>query len=262
MNSVIGFIPAAGMGSRMCGFPVMKELLPIPYSFIDKKSEGVIVLIEDAFNTILDAGADCIVVAVNEDKTDLIKIINNNYGFKNAAHIAFVFQQQNTTAYGVPYAINCAQKFLRGKTVIMRFPDTILVADQCLKFLLSFHEEKKSELTLGVFPTEHPERLGPVIYDSSGRVLRVEDKPRNPSAQNTWNCLIWEDSFTQKVIDTIQHRTNHPGEVSELIIADIIREFITEGHEVYAHEFENSACYDISCVLDFENVWETKKVRK
>jgi len=49
MNSVIGFIPAAGMGSILCGFPVMKELLPIPYSFIDQKSDGIIVLIEVAF---------------------------------------------------------------------------------------------------------------------------------------------------------------------------------------------------------------------
>ena len=29
MQDVVGFIPAAGVGSRMNGFPILKEMIPI-----------------------------------------------------------------------------------------------------------------------------------------------------------------------------------------------------------------------------------------
>lgn len=44
MQEVVGFIPAAGVGSRMKGFPIVKEMLPMPASVSKDKTRISIIL--------------------------------------------------------------------------------------------------------------------------------------------------------------------------------------------------------------------------
>ncbi len=256
MEAIFGFIPAAGVGSRMKGLPLIKELLPVRLSSKDEgEGEEVACLIENAIGTIIKGGAEGLVCAVNTEKGELIKGINKNFSYNSKIDVAYVYQEINGKEYGVPYAIARAAKFLRGKTVFMRFPDTIVIPEDCFKTLYSFHKEKRSELTLGVFPTKHPERLGPVVIGEDGRIIKIEDKPQNPSARNTWNCIIWEDSFLEKVISFVEeHRAMDYSR--ELIISDVFKGFIDAGNRVHAYEFSDGHCYDISCVEDFKMLWD------
>lgn len=254
MQEVVGFIPAAGVGSRMKGFPIVKEMLPMPASV--SRDEKTSILIDNAICSMIDNGITKIVFVVNEEKGELINYINRQYVYTKKIQAAFIYQQIDGKHYGVPFAIESAYSFLKGKTVIMRFPDTLLFGDVDLKGLLKFHESNNSDLTLGVFKTAHPERLGPVHISDDGKIAKLEDKPKVPTVYNTWNCIVWGDEFTDEVLNCVSENESQNNE-KEMIIADIMQKFIDQ-EKAYAHEIENVVCVDVSSVKELEKIWEKK----
>ena len=202
---VVGFIPAAGMGRRMKPFLLIKELLPI--RFVMGK-EKVSLLFENSFQTFEYSNISSIICTISKEKDDLRNYMLKYVSQNDILQLAFVYQDFHAGEYGLPYAIKAASRFLKGKTVVMRFPDTVVTPVDCINDILELHRRKKADVTLGVFPTNNPERLAPVIIDNDGRVLKVEDKPEKPSAQNTWNCVVWEESFMKEVLNYIDDMKN------------------------------------------------------
>lgn len=175
MQEVVGFIPAGGVGSRMKGFPIVKEMLPMPASVSKDKKTSI--LIDNAIRSLIENGITTIVFVVNEEKRELINYINSEYVYPQKIQDAYIYQRIDGEHYGVPFAIESAYSFLKGKTVIMRFPDTLLLGDVNLESLLKFHESNNSDMTLGAFQTAHPERLGPVHIAENGIIAKLEDNP-------------------------------------------------------------------------------------
>ncbi len=175
MQEVVGFIPAGGVGSRMKGFPIVKEMLPMPASVSKDKKTSI--LIDNAIRSLIENGITTIVFVVNEEKRELINYINSEYVYPQKIQAAYIYQRIDGEHYGVPFAIESAYSFLKGKTVIMRFPDTLLLGDVNLESLLKFHESNNSDMTLGAFQTAHPERLGPVHIAENGIIAKLEDNP-------------------------------------------------------------------------------------
>ncbi|QOV19221.1 hypothetical protein INP51_14930 [Blautia liquoris] len=254
MQEVVGFIPAAGVGSRMSGFPIMKEMLPMPASV--SKDEKTSILIDNAIRSMIDNGITTIVFVVNDEKRELINYINREYVYPQKIQAAFIYQRIDGKHYGVPFAIESAYNFLKGKTVVMRFPDTLLLADVNLEGLLKCHESNNSDLTLGIFQTAYPERLGPVHMDKAGMISKLEDKPKGPTVYNTWNCIVWGDKFTDEVVHCINEKKSQ-GNEKEMIIAEIMQKFIAQ-KRAYAYEFENVVCIDVSSIKELEKIWENK----
>ncbi len=256
MKEVIGFIPAAGIGSRMQGFPIFKEMLPMPASV--SKNSKTSILIDNAIQSMIESGITTIVFAVNDEKRELVNYINKEYVYTRKIQAAFVYQCIDGKHYGVPYAIESVHSFIKGKTTVMRFPDTLLLGNVDLKRLIDFHEKHDSQLTLGVFHTAHPERLGPVRIADNGVISVLEDKPKIPTVYNTWNCIVWGDAFTEEVVKCIKEKESN-GNSKEIIIADIMQKFITE-KRAYAHEFQDVACIDVSSINELEKIWEKRLI--
>ena len=253
-KQIIGYIPAGGHGMRMKPFRLIKELLPVYEN--ESSSSNVILLIENAIQVIHKGGVRNIICTVNQEKEILVHTISECCSDEDdKITFAFVYQNNLTKEYGLPFAIAGAAPFLRGNIVFMKFPDTLVYPQNCFQKLYQFHQSKKADLTLGVFPTKNPQRLGPVVVDDSGRVLKIEDKPKNPSAMNTWNVLIWEDKFLDLVVKHVdEYRTKQSDK--ELVLYDIFLQAIQQNLEVYAYEFENGSCYDISCIEDAKKIWK------
>lgn len=254
----VGFIPAAGKGKRMKPFLLIKELLPVKIVDREENQEEVCLLFENSFQTFLKSNINNVVCTISKEKDDLRNYIIKYKQENEALQIAFVYQDTLDGTYGIPYAIKAASPFLKGKTVIMRFPDTIITPDYCLQDVLELHKSKASDLTLGVFPTKNPERLAPVIIGEDGNVLKIEDKTANPSANNTWNCVIWEDAFLYEVLDYIKEMEEKNKE--ELILSDIMNRCLQKGMRVYAKLIDNGECQDYSAINDFIKTWEHNKM--
>lgn len=255
MKNVMGFIPAGGKGMRMKPFKLIKELLPVLIQNEGQENE-VNLLIENAVNVLHSGGIKNVVCTINFDKEILMKILSDIGGPSSDMKFSFVMQKHLDTEYGLPLGIAAAEPFIRGHTIFMKFPDTIVYPLNCFEELYEFHCEKKSDLTLGVFPTDNSKNLGPVMIDKNHKIIRLEDKPDNPSENNTWNVLIWEDSFLDLLMREVElYRKSHTVKNQELKIYDIMVKAIEENLNVNAYFFEDGKCIDISCVQDATLLW-------
>ena len=253
MKPIIGYIPAGGRGMRMKPFKLIKELLPVVVKEEDKSK--VILLIENAVEVLAKGGVQDIICTVNKDKEVLMHTVSEYMSEDKQVNFAFVFQNNLLKEYGMPFAIAGAAPFLRGHTVFMKFPDTILYPMNCFETLYEFHKEKKADLTLGVFPTHKPQSLGPVLVDEDGKVILIEDKPEKPCANNTWNILIWEDSFLDLLVNEVECYRTLQENRKELLIFDVFKKALEDNYRVYAHVFEEGECIDISCIHDATQLW-------
>lgn len=255
MKSVVGFIPAGGKGMRMKPFKLMKELLPVMIEN-EKHEKEVSLLIENAVHVLHKGGIKNVVCTVNHDKEILVKILSDMGVDYSDMKMAFVYQRDLENEYGLPLAISAAEPFLRGHTVCMKFPDTIVYPLNCFEELYAFHCEKKSDLTLGVFPAIDARSLGPVVINENNKIVRLEDKPEKPSVNNTWNVLIWEDSFMDVLMREVEKFRNDKNiNKQELKIFDIMLRAIEEELNINAYLFEEGKCIDISCIQDATVLW-------
>ncbi|MDR0501116.1 MAG: hypothetical protein LBG97_07775 [Coriobacteriales bacterium] len=150
---VIGLIPAGGRASRFGGYPIEKELLPIPARLVDNKDKWV--MIDDTLMSFIESKVNRVVIIVNENKIDLVRHVNRRFGFTSELQIEYIFQNVNCEKYGLPYAIEMASYIIEKQTVVLRFPDTLITSKNYLDQLLRFHHCKNSELTLGVFQPQN-----------------------------------------------------------------------------------------------------------
>ena len=255
MKPVMGYIPAGGRGSRMKPFRLCKELLPI--AIPREESTEVVLLIENAIQTLVYGGVKDIVFTVNNEKDALIKCTNDYSIGDHKVQSAYIYQNIQNNEYGLPFVIADAAPFLRGHTVFMKFPDTIVYPYDCFKNLYELHLRKASDLTLGIFPTKAPERLGPVVLNPDGMVLKIQDKPKNPLASNTWNIIIWEDSFLDLTVKMVEEARLQGKTEKELLISDGFERTMETGLSVYGYMYEDGFCHDVSCVEDVLHMWRT-----
>ncbi len=255
MKDIMGFIPAGGKGMRMRPFKLMKELFPVIIQD-EKQNSEVTLLIENAVNVLHRGGIKNVICTINNEKDILIKMLSEKDEQASDMNFSFVYQKNLDTEYGLPFGIAAAEPFLRGHTIFMKFPDTIVYPLYCFKFLYELHCEKKSELTFGVFPTDNSKNLGPVVMNENHKIIQLEDKPEKPSANNTWNILIWEDSFLDILMREVDiSRKSNDKKNHELKIYDIMIKAIAENLNINAYFFENGKCIDISCVNDAAFLW-------
>ncbi|MCL2718859.1 MAG: sugar phosphate nucleotidyltransferase [Lachnospiraceae bacterium] len=262
-KSIMGFIPAGGKGVRMKPFMLIKELWP--FIIQDDGSGGhngeVTLLIENAMNVLHKGGVENVVCTINSDKEMLIKILSDINGQASDMKVSFVHQKRLDKEYGLPFAIAAAEPFLKEHTVFMKFPDTVVYPMDCFKSLYKFHCDRNSDLTLGVFPTNRAENLGPVVIDKNNKILKLEDKPKNPSVDNTWNILIWENSFLNLLMQEVNNfRNNSIAKNQELKIYDIVKKAIDDKLNINAYLFENGKCIDISSIHDAALLWEIENI--
>lgn len=253
MNT-IGFVPAAGIGKRMKPFLLIKELLPVKNSVVENGKEGLGLLFENSMESFRKNGISHVVCTISEEKDELRQYMLKYTDANHLMKLAFVYQDTKRDVYGLLHAIKEAAFLLRGKTVVMRFPDTVLEPLDCIKDIMELHVRKGADVTLGVFPTKHPERLAPVIVSDDERVLEVQDKPQNPKANNTWNCVIWEDSFLNEILAYIDEHQEKEGK--ELVLSDVISGCLAKNMKVYAKVVANGSCSDYSCTSDFMREWK------
>lgn len=146
---------------------------------------------------------------------------------------------------GMPGALDVAYRWVADQTVMMGMPDTILEPSDCFARLLTFHNRKSSDLSLGVFPVPNPHTLAPVHIDTkTERVTQIFDKPAQTNLFNTWGIAIWSARFSDLLHLYVQaHQTDE--NTPELLLSDVFLEAIRQGLNVYGHLFPDGKYYDV-----------------
>ncbi len=171
-----------------------KELFPLLFERDDASLEPRPIG-QLALQAIRAAGAERCVTVVSPDKLEVVRVFGST---ESGMSLAYVVQSEPR---GIPHALRCARAWLADADVVFAMPDTIVLPPDALARVHAERVASGADVVLGVFPTDEPERLGPVELDASGRIVRIYDKPASPPASNTWALASWSPRFTAFACD-------------------------------------------------------------
>ena len=140
----------------------------------------------------------------------------------------------------------------------MGMPDTIVQPDDSFSKLLKFHNDNNADLSLGVYPSNIPERLAPVDFDTkTGRVKWIYDKPEKTNLKSTWNIGIWSDKFSERLHEAVNDYIKNNDNTKEILLSDIFNLAIKKGLRVFSHYFKDGDCYDLGNIDEFISLKKT-----
>lgn len=192
MEELIGLIPAAGKGLRL-GLPYPKELYPVIRNNHYKPISQFVV------DNLVQAGLQHIVFVVNETKHQLMGYFGSGQRF--GCDISYVVQEvvegrTKSTSPGLAHALDSAYHLIKGKTVFFGMADTLMQPGDVFRRL---HATAcpEDDVLLGLFTTNRPEKFGMVKMDAGGRVVEIDDKPKQTALTEMWGCIVWRPAFTE-----------------------------------------------------------------
>ena len=231
----VGLVPAAGLGTRLLPLAYPKELLPIAYATED----GGIVprpVLQASLDQLRRADVrDCVIV-IAEWKLELVRVFGD--GGALGMSIAYVVRP---VARGLADALDAATPWLRDRDVCLTLPDTILSPDDALAQLRAERERSGADLVLGVFPTDHPEQLGPVRVADDGSVIEVLDKPAATDLRNTWGLAIWSPRFSELLARSVAAAPDD----AKPVLGAVFQRAIEVGLAVRARVFADGRFVDV-----------------
>ena len=263
MKEIIGILPAGGLGKRMQPFKLWKELIPVGYKkyLLDNENKEIPkVISEYTIENMVQAGVKKVLFIINDQKTELLRFFGQGNSYETS--IAYVCQQLDFKYFGMPIAIDSCYEWIKKKIVLMGMPDTISRPNDCFLRTLLIHREKKADLTLGIFPSKHPERLGQVILDQkNNRVIYIHDKAKEIKSNKVWGIAVWNECFTEFLHSEVQsYLSDKENCGGELVLSDIFNLAIKKGLSVYGLYFSNGIYYDLGDINDFLDIkYEVEK---
>ena len=205
-----GVVLAGGKGTRL--YPLTrvtnKHLLPV----FERP------MIYYPIQTLVDAGIrDVIVVTGGHNSGDFLRLLSNGKDF-DLHRIHYTYQEGEG---GIADALRLAEPFVEGEKICVILGDNIIennIIDSATAF-----EKQRAGAHILLKQVPDPQRFGcPVL--SEGRILRIEEKPKNPQSDYAVTGIYFYDATVFEKIG----RTK-PSSRNELEITDVNNMYLEEG---------------------------------
>jgi len=207
MNSTKGILLAGGRGTRLA--PVTnvlnKHLIPI----YDKP------MIYYPLSTLMLCGIREIALITNPEDISLFQRLLGD-GSQLGIEITY-FEQEKPN--GLPEAFTITQEYLKGSKSVLILGDNLLIG-QGLGMTLESHVGKEGAAILA-FPVNNPEEYGVVEFDKNGKVISLEEKPKNPKSNFAVPGIYFMDENVSKYARDLK-----PSQRGELEITDLLRMYL------------------------------------
>lgn len=244
-QELVGLIPAAGLAKRVSPLPGSKELFPIGFQEIEADGHVQLrpkVVSQYLLDNMFRAGAQKVWIVLGRGKWDIMHYYGDGADF--GGRIAYLLMDR---LWGMPYTLDQAYPWLNRDTVLFGMPDTIFLPADAFAQMVARHREAGADVTLGVFPTDRPEKLCPVLMNESGRVLDMTDKPPHSDIRNTWGCACWSPRFTEFMHCFL---VSLAPPAKEVVLADVLRAAIRKGLLVQGVYFQDGEYIDVGTPED------------
>lgn len=203
-----GIILAGGSGTRLhpLTHSVSKQLMPI----YDKP------MIYYPLSTLMLTGIREILIITTPADQGLFQNLLGD-GRKWGLELSYAIQPSPD---GLAQAFLIGEEFIGKDEVTLILGDNIFYAEGLSDKLQGVSQQQEGATVFGYF-VQHPERYGVVVFDKSGKVIDLEEKPAQPKSFYAVTGLYFYDNQVVEIAKTIR-----PSERGELEITDLNRVYL------------------------------------
>ena len=205
-----GIVLAGGSGTRLYPLTVAnsKQLMPV----YDKP------MIYYPLSTLMLAGIKDILVITTPHEADQFKRLLND-GSQWGIAISYAEQPDPK---GLADAFIVGEKFIAGEDVALILGDNIFYGAGLGKTLGRMND--RSGATVFAHRVQNPQDYGVIEFDGSGKVISIEEKPKNPKSKYVIPGLYFYDNKVSDLAKSLK-----PSERGEIEISDLNKLYLEAG---------------------------------
>lgn len=235
-EELVGLVPCAGRATRLGALSCSKELLPVRHP--DRPGAAPAPVCEHLLGQMQRAGIERVLLVLREGKDDLRHVLGD--GSALGISLSYVTLRESGS---VPETLDHAYRQVRGARVAIGFPDVIATPGDALARLVAHHAAAGTDLALGLFPTDRPDKADMVEVDAAGNVLRIEIKPPGSALRWTWLLAVWSPAVTELLHAFVADPPATPGR--EPYLSDFVLRVMAAGLVVSTLAFPEGSHLDI-----------------
>lgn len=206
-----GVVLAGGLGTRLSPLTKItnKHLLPVYTK----------PMVYYPIECLVNAGIrEVLLVTGGNDAGDFLKLLGNGKRF-GLKELHYTYQEGEG---GIADALNLARDFADGEKLIVILGDNIIEKDIKSGVANFFTQPRGGRIYLK--KVDDPQRFGVPVFDDDKRIIRIEEKPKQPASDYAVIGIYMYDEQVFEWIDGLE-----PSARGELEITDVNNRYIEQG---------------------------------